>query len=100
MTLSYHKMEVAMFPISKERRAKIFMNGRSRAVRIPSDFDLSGDEVVIRQEADGVITIQPARQKRSPGGLIEWLRQAEPLGQDFPEIDDQPLQEIDLDLPE
>ncbi|MCE6074328.1 AbrB/MazE/SpoVT family DNA-binding domain-containing protein [Agrobacterium vitis] len=100
MTLSYHKMEVAMFPISKERRAKIFMNGRSRAVRIPSDFDLSGDEVVIRQEADGIITIQPARQKRSPGGLIEWLRQAEPLGQDFPEIDDQPLQEIDLDLPE
>lgn len=89
-----------MFPISKERRAKIFMNGRSRAVRIPSDFDLSGDEVVIRQEADGIITIQPARQKRSPGGLIEWLRQAEPLGQDFPEIDDQPLQEIDLDLPE
>jgi antitoxin VapB len=84
----------------KERRAKIFMNGRSRAVRIPSDFDLAGDEVVIRQEVDGVITIQPTRQRLSPGGLIEWLRQAEPLDRDFPEIEDLSVREIDLDLPE
>lgn len=89
-----------MFPIPKERRAKIFMNGRSRAVRIPSDFDLSGDEVVIRQEVDGMITIQSARQKRSPGELIEWLKQAEPLGEELPEIEDLPVREIDLDLPE
>ncbi|CDZ26117.1 Hypothetical protein NGAL_HAMBI490_09520 [Neorhizobium galegae bv. officinalis] len=89
-----------MLPMPKERKAKIFMNGRSRAVRIPSDFDLSGDEVVIRQETDGIITIHPARQKRSPGELIEWLRQAAPLGQEFPEIEDLPLRSVDLDLPE
>ena len=89
-----------MYPVPKERKAKIFMNGRSRAVRIPSDFDLSGDEVVIRQEVDGIITIQAARQRLSPGGLIEWLRKAEPLGEDFPEIEDLPVREIDLDLPE
>ncbi|SMC42581.1 AbrB/MazE/SpoVT family DNA-binding domain-containing protein [Rhizobium sp. RU36D] len=88
-----------MFSMPKERKAKIFMNGRSRAVRIPSDFDLTGDEVVIRQEVDGVITIQPARQRLSPGGLIDWLRQAEPLDRDFLQIEDLPVREIDLDLP-
>ncbi|MBP1847005.1 antitoxin VapB [Rhizobium petrolearium] len=89
-----------MFPMPKERRAKIFKNGRSRAVRIPSDFDLSGDEVVIRQEKDGVITIHPAKPKRSPGELIEWLREMAPVGKEFPEIEDLPLRPIDLDLPE
>jgi len=89
-----------MYTVPKERKAKIFKNGRSRAVRIPSDFELPVDEVVIRQEVDGIITIQPANRKRSPSGLVEYLRTAEPLMEDFPEIDDLPLRPIDLDLPE
>lgn len=85
---------------SKERRAKIFRNGRSRAVRIPSDFNLTGEEVVIRQEEDGVITIHPVRPKRSPAELVAWLKRAAPSGEEFPEIEDLPLQPFDLDLPE
>ncbi|MCJ8521301.1 antitoxin VapB [Pseudorhizobium tarimense] len=89
-----------MQPIAKERKARIFMNGRSRAVRIPSDFGLSGNEVVIRQEVDGIITIRPGKQKRTPGELVAYLRQAELLGEEFPEIEDLPLRPVDLDVPE
>lgn len=89
-----------MVPVLKERKARVFMNGRSRAVRIPSDFDLPGNEVIIRQESDGVITIVPERRKRSPGELVAYLVQAEPLGEEFPDIEDLPLRPVDLDLPE
>jgi antitoxin VapB len=38
-----------------QRRAKIFMNNRSQAVRLPKDFQFSTDEVFIRKEGDEVI---------------------------------------------
>ena len=33
-----------------ERTAKLFMNGRSQAVRLPSEFRFEGDEVSIRKD--------------------------------------------------
>lgn len=35
--------------------AKLFMNGRSQAVRLPKEFRFEGDKVVIRKEGDRVI---------------------------------------------
>ena len=83
-----------IYTLPKERRAKIFKNGRSRAVRIPKDFDLPGDEVVIRQETDGVITIHP-RKKR---GLLALLATMDRLGEDdvMPQIEDFPAEPVDL----
>ena len=37
------------------RTAKIFMNNRSQAVRIPKEFQFSTKEVYIRKEGDEVI---------------------------------------------
>ena len=34
------------------RTAKLFLNGRSQAVRLPADFRFEGNEVFIRQEPD------------------------------------------------
>jgi antitoxin VapB len=34
------------------RTAKLFRNGRSQAVRLPSEFRFEGDEVFIRQDPD------------------------------------------------
>jgi antitoxin VapB len=81
-------------PAPKERRAKVFKNGRSRAVRIPQDFDLEGDEVIIRQERDGVITIHPESKK----GLLALLASLDPLGDDdsMPDIEDFPPEPVDL----
>jgi antitoxin VapB len=38
-----------------QRTAKIFMNNRSQAVRIPKEFQFSTREVYIRKEGENVI---------------------------------------------
>lgn len=81
--------------LPKERKVRVFKNGRSRAVRIPTEFDLVGEEVIIRQEKDGVITIHPVEQRRSPREVIEWLKAQPPIDGDFPEIDDSDLLPLD-----
>jgi len=35
-----------------KQTAKLFMNGRSQAVRLPARFRFKGDEVFIRQDAE------------------------------------------------
>ena len=42
----YYMLEVHM-----PRTAKLFLNGRSQAVRLPSEFRFQGKEVFIRQDA-------------------------------------------------
>jgi antitoxin VapB len=77
------------------REAKLFRNNKSQAVRIPADFELPGDRVMIHREGDRLI-IEPVRRKN----LLEVLAGLEPLGpaDQFPEIDDTllPLKDIDL----
>jgi len=51
-----------------ERRAKLFQNGRSQAVRLPRDFRFEGTEVRIRRVGNGVL-LQPVKVD-----VEEWLR--------------------------
>ena len=37
--------------------AKLFMNGRSQAVRLPREFRFDGDEVFIKKVGDAVVLI-------------------------------------------
>lgn len=63
------------------RPVKLFRNGRNQAVRIPREFELPGEDAVIRQEGDRLI-IEPAVQKKDLLELLaEWSAQ-EPLGED------------------
>lgn len=39
----------------QQRRAKVFRNNRSQAVRLPKDFQFSTGEVFIRKEGEDVI---------------------------------------------
>lgn len=79
-----------------ERHVRIFKNGRSRAVRIPKDFDIFGDEVVMREE-DGRIVMELPR-KRDLREVIDWLRTQPPLAPDekFPDIDDLPAEPVEF----
>jgi antitoxin VapB len=44
-----------------QRKAKIFMNNRSQAVRLPKDFQFKTPEVFIRKEgSDVVLSPRPA----------------------------------------
>ena len=58
------------------RTAKLFRNGGSRAIRLPKEFDLTGDEVIIKQEY-GVITIFPKRPRA--GSLLATLNAIGPI---------------------
>lgn len=73
------------------------MNGRSRAVRIPKEFDFEGDEVIFRKEESGRLSLEPVSPKRSPKELVSWLRSLPPLDEDFPDIEDPPPEPFNLD---
>jgi antitoxin VapB len=73
------------------RSVKLFRNGRNQAVRIPREFELPGDEAVMRKEGDRLI-IEPQNKK----GLLAWLATIEPLDEEFPEIEDPPPEPFDL----
>jgi antitoxin VapB len=82
-----------------EQRARVFKNGRSRAVRIPKEFDFEGDEVIVRKESDGTLSLTPVQRRLSPKQLVEWLRSQPPLDEPLPDIEDFPPRPVDLDLP-
>lgn len=77
------------------KHAKVFRNGRNRAVRIPVEFDFPGDDVTITKEDDGRIVIEPVKRK---GDFFEWLDSLEPLGEEFPNLDEKlgPPEEVNL----
>lgn len=47
--------------MAEQKTAKLFQNGRSQAVRLPSEFRFTGDCVRVRRVADGVL-LQPILQ--------------------------------------
>lgn len=77
-----------------ERRARLFRNGRNQAVRIPREFELPGQEVILRKEGDRLI-LEPVKKHNS---LAELLASWEDLDEEFPDIDDGllPLDDINL----
>jgi len=40
------------------KTAKVFMNGRSQAIRLPKEFRVSGDEVFITKEKDKIVLFE------------------------------------------
>lgn len=75
------------------RHVRLFRNGRNQALRIPREFELEGDEAVLRKEGDRLI-IEPVRK----GRLLALLASLEPLEEVFPDIDEDLTTLDDLDL--
>ena len=76
----------------KPKLAKLFRNNRSQAVRIPVEFELPGDSVLIHRDG-GKLVIEPvARPTNIVELLAEWKEEA-PLGPEdqLPPIDDAPV---------
>jgi antitoxin VapB len=65
------------------RHVKLFKNGRNQAVRIPREFELPGEDAVMRKEGDRLI-IEPA----APRSLLALLATLPPLDEDFAPIGD------------
>ena len=48
--------------VRNERYVKLFKNGRNQAVRIPREFELPGEDAIMRREGDRLI-IEPVPRK-------------------------------------
>ena len=69
--------------MSDERHVRLFRNGRNQAVRIPVEFELPGNEAIMRRDGDRLV-IEPLRKR----GLIALLKSMTPLDEQFPLVDD------------
>jgi antitoxin VapB len=77
--------------MAAERHVKLFRNGRNQAVRIPREFELPGEDAILRKDGDRLV-LEPARRK----SLLEVLATLSPIEEDFAPIDDPPPEPVDL----
>jgi antitoxin VapB len=74
-----------------QRTAKIFMNNRSQAVRLPKDFQFSTTEVFIRKQGEDVVL------SARPSDWSAYLASALTASEQFMEgVEDLPVQERSL----
>ena len=78
-----------------QRTAKIFMNNRSQAVRLPKEFRLPGKEVRVRRVGNAVL-LEPIEDKKPFDAEAFWARIDALGGRDFVEVTDDDLRP-DLD---
>lgn len=70
-------------------KAKLFMNGRSQAVRLPKEFRFAGSEVEIRREGEAVV-LEPVEKREWPEGFFNAIR----VGEDFARPEQPPTPDI------
>jgi antitoxin VapB len=73
------------------RRVKLTRDRRGQSVRIPREFELPGDEAIMRKEGERLI-IEPAPAK----SLLTILVTLETLDENFPPIADPPPEPVDM----
>lgn len=83
-----------MSSTATQRHARLFRNGRNQALRIPREFELPGEEVILYREGDRLI-VEPVKKSK---GLAELLASWTPLEEEFPDVDQYlpPLDDINL----
>jgi antitoxin VapB len=79
-------------PMQTERHVRLFRNGRNQAVRIPRDFELDGNEAIIRKDGKRLI-LEPVNAENR---LVELLKTLEPIQEEFPEMEDPPTDDEDI----
>ena len=73
------------------RHVKLFKNGRNQAVRIPREFELAGEDAIIRRDGDKLII-----EAAPPRSLLGILAQLTPIDETFAEVDDPPPAPVTL----
>lgn len=74
-------------------RAKLFMHGRSQAVRLPKEFRFEGSEVRVRRIGEQVI-LEPL--SKAPFDYDAWLARMRAYDDiEFPEVTDDDLLPVD-----
>lgn len=73
------------------RHVKLFKNGRNQAVRIPREFELPGDDAIMRKDGNKLII-----EAAPPRSLLALLATLETLDDDFPLIPDAAPDEVEI----
>jgi antitoxin VapB len=73
------------------RTARLFRNNHSQAVRIPRDFELAGDEVLIQKKGDCLI-LKPVKKIPFRDLVMQW----DSLDETLPAIEDLPAEPVDI----
>jgi antitoxin VapB len=77
------------------RTAKLFLNGRSQAVRLPADFRFEGSEVFVRQDqASGDVVL--SRRPESWDGFFKLRQEANVPDEFMADRQDEAPQKRDL----
>lgn len=76
------------------RLVRLFKNGRSQAVRIPREFEMPGNEAILRRDKSGRLILQSLPRMK----LIDLLSTWTPLGEkdQLPAIEDRPAEPLDV----
>ena len=76
-----------------ERHVRLFKTGKNQALRIPREFELPGNEAIIRKEGN-LLIIEPLTRPSLLALLATW----ESCDVDFPDVDENlpPLADIEL----
>jgi antitoxin VapB len=77
--------------VISERHVRLFKNGRNQAVRIPREFELPGEDAVMRKEGERLII-----EFAPPKSLLALLAALAPLDEEFPPIPDAPPDPVEL----
>jgi antitoxin VapB len=78
------------------RTAKLFLNGRSQAVRLPADFRFEGSEVFIRQDPETGDVILSRRPDNSWESFFKLRDEADIPEEFMAERNDEPPQKRKL----
>ncbi|MDQ2680836.1 MAG: AbrB/MazE/SpoVT family DNA-binding domain-containing protein [Candidatus Eremiobacteraeota bacterium] len=73
------------------RRVRLFQNGRNQAVRIPREFELPGEDALMRKEGPRLI-IEPL----APRSLVALLRTLSPIEDEFAPMKDLSIDDVSM----
>lgn len=77
--------------MTTSRAIRIVRLGDRQTIQLPPEFELDVDEVVLCREGENII-MRPLKSL----SLLEYLDTLEPLEEDFPEIEDLPIDDVDI----
>jgi antitoxin VapB len=76
-----------------QRHVRLFRNGSNQALRIPREFELPGNEAIMKKDGNRLII-----ESVLPSDLLGLLASWDALDVDFPDIDADALPLDDVDL--
>lgn len=90
-------------PEFPERHVRLFRNGANQAVRIPREFELAAQEVIMRKVGNTLV-LEPVPEVAPKGTVaalaatLRSMKDWEPVVEPFPDVDEGllPLDDIEL----